>query len=160
MTGSMEAARAIVQQLIPHSIVNSYHDTVTALAGASSAQPGVVVIAGTGSIAYGRLADGREAQAGGWGYMMGDEGSGYDIGREALRAATQAQDGRSAFTDYSKRFPAYFQARDLFGFTAQSIPGRSRDPDRWLGCSGGSRSGSGVTRFLETCSVEQEANWL
>lgn len=55
---------------------------------------GVALIAGTGSIALGRGADGRFARTSGWGHLMGDEGSGYDIGQRALRAAARAADGR------------------------------------------------------------------
>ncbi|GAB4126683.1 MAG: BadF/BadG/BcrA/BcrD ATPase family protein [Roseiflexaceae bacterium] len=55
---------------------------------------GVGLICGTGSIAVGRSIDGRTARAGGWGYLLGDEGSGYDISLKALRAAAQAADGR------------------------------------------------------------------
>jgi N-acetylglucosamine kinase-like BadF-type ATPase len=94
MTGSMDPAREIFGRIAPACQVVAYEDTVTALAGASLAQSGVIVIAGTGAIAYGRLPDGREAVAGGWGYIVGDEGSGYDIGRAALRVASQASDGR------------------------------------------------------------------
>jgi len=50
-------------------------------------EPGIVVIGGTGSIAYGQNADGRTARAGGWGYLFGDEGGGFWIVREAMRAA-------------------------------------------------------------------------
>jgi N-acetylmuramic acid 6-phosphate etherase len=57
---------------------------------------GVGLICGTGTIAVGRGVDGRTARAGGWGYLLGDEGSGYDISRRALRAAAQAADGRGA----------------------------------------------------------------
>jgi N-acetylglucosamine kinase-like BadF-type ATPase len=55
---------------------------------------GVALIAGTGSIALGRARDGRTGRAGGWGPLLGDEGSGADITRRALRAACQAADGR------------------------------------------------------------------
>jgi N-acetylglucosamine kinase-like BadF-type ATPase len=55
---------------------------------------GVALIAGTGSIAWGKARDGRIARAGGWGYLIGDEGSGFELAREALRAAVQASDGR------------------------------------------------------------------
>jgi len=55
---------------------------------------GVALIAGTGSIAWGKTREGRIARAGGWGYLIGDEGSGFELAREALRAATQASDGR------------------------------------------------------------------
>jgi N-acetylmuramic acid 6-phosphate etherase len=57
---------------------------------------GVGLICGTGSIAIGRGIDGRMARSGGWGYLLGDEGSGYDIAIQALRAACQAADGRGA----------------------------------------------------------------
>jgi len=57
---------------------------------------GVALICGTGSIAWGRAPDGRTARAGGWGYLLGDEGSGYDIAQRALRLATQTADGRAA----------------------------------------------------------------
>ena len=59
---------------------------------------GVAAIAGTGSIAFGRDAHGATARAGGWGHILGDEGSGYDIGRRALQAAARAADGRGATT--------------------------------------------------------------
>lgn len=55
---------------------------------------GVGLICGTGSIAIGRGIDGRPGRAGGWGYLLGDEGSGYDISLQALRSAAQAADGR------------------------------------------------------------------
>jgi len=55
---------------------------------------GIEVICGTGSIVYGRSPQGQTARAGGWGYLLGDEGSGYDIGLTALRCVTRAADGR------------------------------------------------------------------
>lgn len=74
------------------------HDVASNLAGASAGQPGVVVIAGGGSIAYGVSADGKEGKAGGMGYLMGDEGSGWWIGLQALQAAGAAADGRAPST--------------------------------------------------------------
>lgn len=65
------------------------HDAFIAHYGAFEGETGVIVTAGTGSIAYGRTSDGREARAGGLGWLLGDEGSGYWIGREALRAILQ-----------------------------------------------------------------------
>lgn len=59
---------------------------------------GVGLIAGTGSIAIGRTEDGRTARAGGWGYLFGDEGSGFAIGCAALRAVCMADDGRKPDT--------------------------------------------------------------
>lgn len=60
--------------------------------------PGVLLVAGTGSIAWGRAEDGREDRVGGWGAHLGDEGSGYAIGREALRRIMRAADGRDPDT--------------------------------------------------------------
>ena len=59
---------------------------------------GVALIAGTGSIALGRDAHGASARAGGWGHLIGDEGSGYDLGRQCLQAVAQAADGRAQTT--------------------------------------------------------------
>lgn len=56
--------------------------------------PGILLIAGTGSIAFGRTARGRTARVGGWGSLLGDEGSGYALGLAALRASLRAYDGR------------------------------------------------------------------
>jgi N-acetylglucosamine kinase-like BadF-type ATPase len=70
------------------------HDAAAAWAGALECQPGVIVIAGTGSIAFGVNAQGERAIAGGWGWLLGDEGSGYWIGREALRLVCAMADGR------------------------------------------------------------------
>jgi N-acetylglucosamine kinase-like BadF-type ATPase len=63
--------------------------------------PGVIVIAGTGSIAYGENERGESARAGGWGYIFGDEGGGFDIVRQALRAILREHEGwgpRTALT--------------------------------------------------------------
>ncbi len=74
------------------------NDALIALVAGAGVGPGVVVIAGTGSIAYGRNARGEAARAGGWGYILADEGSGYWIGRQALRAVVRAADGRGPST--------------------------------------------------------------
>lgn len=109
MTGVARETPIIAAQILPAAQIQIYFDMVTALAGASIAQPGVVVIAGTGSIAYGRLEDGREARAGGWGYLIGDEGSAYSIGRAALQAASQAVDRRGVPTTLTRTIPEFFQ---------------------------------------------------
>ncbi|WP_338254744.1 BadF/BadG/BcrA/BcrD ATPase family protein [Dictyobacter halimunensis] len=59
---------------------------------------GVVVIAGTGSIALGRNSSSLTSRAGGWGHLLGDEGSGYALGIQALQAAVRAADGRAPQT--------------------------------------------------------------
>jgi glucosamine kinase len=67
-------------------------DQVIAMEAAFGGGPGVIVIAGTGSIAYGRNANGKLARAGGWGFSISDEGSGHWIGRAAVTASLRAYD--------------------------------------------------------------------
>ena len=74
------------------------HDALAALYAGNPAGCGVVLIAGTGSIAYGRNEEGDEHRAGGWGHLVGDEGSAVWCGLEALRAVAHAVDGRGAAT--------------------------------------------------------------
>ena len=69
-------------------------DGEIALEGALGGEAGILVIAGTGSVAYGRGADGRIERCGGWGMVVGDEGSAYAIGRTALVGALRGVDGR------------------------------------------------------------------
>lgn len=71
------------------------HDSVAALYAATQGRPGIIVISGTGSVAAGINRSGEYAKAGGWGYLVDDEGSAYDIGRKALNRAFRSIDGRS-----------------------------------------------------------------
>jgi N-acetylglucosamine kinase-like BadF-type ATPase len=68
-------------------------DAVIALTGATGGEPGMICIAGTGSIAYGRNASRKFARVGGWGYIFGDEGGGFDLTRQALRAILRHEEG-------------------------------------------------------------------
>src|SRR5689334_11638266 len=74
------------------------NDARIALTGAIGFGGGIVVIAGTGSVAFGRNEEGQEARAGGWGPIIGDEGSGYGIARAGLAAIMRAHDGRGPAT--------------------------------------------------------------
>ena len=78
------ALAALIEPHVPGARITVVHDSRLLLA-AGRASTGVAVIAGTGSAAWGRNAGGDEARAGGWGYLLGDEGSGYWLGREAVR---------------------------------------------------------------------------
>ncbi|QAY66996.1 N-acetylglucosamine kinase [Paenibacillus protaetiae] len=71
-------------------------DQETALAGALDGEAGMILIAGTGSICYGRNREGAVHRSGGGGYLIDDEGSGYSIGRELIAAVLKAADGRLA----------------------------------------------------------------
>jgi N-acetylglucosamine kinase-like BadF-type ATPase len=88
-------------------------DAVIALAGATAGEPGIVVIAGTGSIALGRNAGARTARAGGWGYLFGDEGGGFWIARQALRAALRLEEGWGVPTSLRARLLDYTGRRNI-----------------------------------------------
>ena len=85
---------AAIEQALPTLNFTLETDARIALAGATAGKPGIVIIAGTGSIAYGVNKDGEVARAGGWGPTLGDEGSGTYIGRRALEAVMTAYDRR------------------------------------------------------------------
>ena len=85
--------REVLVSRFPHVLVLVHHDAYIAHYGAFRGEPGVLVTSGTGSIAFGRNHAGDEARAGGWGWMMGDEGSGWWVGREAVRAALAEWEG-------------------------------------------------------------------
>lgn len=81
---------------------------------------GVMLVAGTGAIALGANAKGETARASGWGWLLGDEGSGYWLGLTALRAATRAADGRGEHTELLPALLAHLhltQPGDLIGWT-------------------------------------------
>lgn len=92
-SGGPEDKQALLAEMFPRSQVYVTTDAVIALAGATAGQPGVITIGGTGSISFGRNAAGETARAGGWGYIFGDEGGGFDITRQALRACLRAEEG-------------------------------------------------------------------
>lgn len=73
-------------------------DAIVALAGAFGMGEGIIIISGTGAICFGKNSQGKVVRSGGWGYLLGDEGSGYFIGREAIIAALKDFDGRGEKT--------------------------------------------------------------
>lgn len=103
-----EAERVAVERALAGAgaagAVRIVSDGEIALHGAFGGGPGVLLVAGTGSVAYGRGADGRMERCGGWGMFVGDEGSGYAIGRAGLAAALRSVDGREAETRLLPRF--------------------------------------------------------
>jgi N-acetylglucosamine kinase-like BadF-type ATPase len=101
MSGGPDDKSALLRELIDADHLLITHDAAIALAGATGGEPGVIVIAGTGSMAYGQNARGETARAGGWGYLFGDEGGAFDIARQALRAVLREHEGwggRTALT--------------------------------------------------------------
>ncbi len=95
-----------------------------ALSGRSrAAGPGIAVIAGTGSIACARDARGRILRCGGWGAVFGDEGSGYDLGRKAARAALHDFDGRGPRTRVGEAITRALRLKSII-----ELPGRIASP--------------------------------
>jgi N-acetylglucosamine kinase-like BadF-type ATPase len=85
--------RELAGEHLEASLIRVDIDARIALAGAIPSMIGVVTIAGTGSIAFGMNRQGESARAGGWGYLLGDEGGAYEIGRQALVAVGRYHDG-------------------------------------------------------------------
>ena len=100
--------RAIMRRIAYKARTLVVNDALVALVAGAGVEPGVVLIAGTGSIAYGRNRAGRAARAGGWGYVLGDEGSGYWIGRRALGAVVRQSDERGRPTLLTGRLLQHF----------------------------------------------------
>ena len=100
--------RAIMKRIGYKAKVLVVNDALVALEAGAPGQPGVVIISGTGSISYGRNEQGIAARSGGWGYVLGDEGSGYWIGRAALRAVLRAADQRGPATALTPLLLAHF----------------------------------------------------
>jgi N-acetylglucosamine kinase len=105
----LQAVRAIAARLLAEPVgrlhwateaaqVLIVNDAVASLVGGTGRKYGVVTVAGTGSIAFGMNTHGERRRAGGWGYLLGDEGSGYAIGLAGLRAVCRADDGRGPHT--------------------------------------------------------------
>jgi len=108
--------QAIMRRIGHKAKVLVVNDALIALEAGAPNAPGVVIIAGTGSIAYGRNDRNQSARAGGWGYMLGDEGSGYWIGRAALRAVLREADRRGPATQLTGlllNFYGVARAQDL-----------------------------------------------
>src|SRR5260221_8946323 len=108
-----QVVRAMMRRIGYKSRVVVVNDALIALVSGARDEPGIVIIAGTGSIVYGRNAAGEAARAGGWGHMIGDEGSGYWIGREALAAVMRAADGRGPDTALAAEGLPYFNVADV-----------------------------------------------
>jgi len=113
-------SRDVADEVVIHS------DFSIALDDAFGDGPGVLLISGTGSVAFGRGPTGTTARCGGWGPVCGDEGSGAWIGRRALSVVTGAADGRepdTALTGAVLTAAQVNETTDLIAWAAQGTPG-------------------------------------
>lgn len=113
MTGEADFKTEIITPIFDAGVVRVEHDAPAALAGATLGAPGIIVIAGTGSVVYGEDGTGRTSRAGGWGYVFGDEGSGFGLAREGVRAGLEALDGVGPDTALVPVLTARFGVTDL-----------------------------------------------
>ena len=114
-----EISRAMedaVRETLGHDRFLCCHDGVGAWAGSLELTPGINLIAGTGTVAYGRDDAGNEARAGGWGFFCGDEGSAYWLGRRLLSLYTKEADGRLPKGAVYKRVRESFAIESDFAF--------------------------------------------
>ena len=114
--------QAALEALFPHAEIVLVPDFAVALTGGlgeSGAKAGIIVIAGTGSVAYGEDENGRSHRTGAYGYLIDDAGSGYGVGRLALAAVLRAADGTGAATAMTGRV---FETLGLSS-TTQIVPG-------------------------------------
>lgn len=92
-SGGPADKRTLVEEMFRFEKLTVTHDGLIALAGATAGEAGIIAIAGTGSISFGRNGEGKTARAGGWGYVFGDEGGAFDLVRGALRAGLRMEEG-------------------------------------------------------------------
>ena len=124
MSGGPDDKEALLAEILPARKLVITHDGVIALSGATAGGPGIVTIAGTGSLCFGRNARGQAARAGGWGYIFGDEGGAFDIVRQALRAALRFEEGwgpPTALLDALMRATGGRSANDVHIASTRSI---------------------------------------
>jgi N-acetylglucosamine kinase-like BadF-type ATPase len=112
-SGGPADKEAILQEILPSDRTLVTHDALIALSGATCGEPGLIVIAGTGSIAFGRNASGKTARAGGWGYLFGDEGGGFYIVRRAVRSALRFEEDWGDATSLRRMFLDATAASDI-----------------------------------------------
>ncbi|MCA0452890.1 MAG: hypothetical protein LCI00_02815 [Chloroflexi bacterium] len=105
--------RAVVQGVLPAAEVAPSSDHEIALVGAHGQRRGILVLAGTGSLASGVGASGEYVLVGGRGYLLGDEGSGYWMGMEAFKTVVRAYDGRAPETSLTALLLAHFNLPDV-----------------------------------------------
>jgi N-acetylglucosamine kinase-like BadF-type ATPase len=120
----IEVVKGLVQELknskllpiiwdLPSSNIVVCNDALIALIGGIVHDVGIVVAVGTGSIVFGRNHQGDTKRVGGWGYILGDEGSAYKIAVAGMQAALKAYDGREISTSLVEDFKQYFSLTNI-----------------------------------------------
>jgi N-acetylglucosamine kinase-like BadF-type ATPase len=160
-SGGTEDKQKLIEEMFAIQRLVMTTDALVALTGATAGAPGIIVISGTGSIALGRNATDRVARAGGWGYVFGDEGGGFDLARQALRAALRMEEGWGSSTTLRARFLDATGARDandlLHRFYTPEFP-RPRIAGYARLVSEAAEEGDSVARELISTAAQQLAS--
>jgi N-acetylglucosamine kinase-like BadF-type ATPase len=123
----------LLARLLPGSRVAVVHDARLVLA-AAGLDAGIALIAGTGSVAYGRAADGTEVRVGGWGWLLGDDGSGVWVVREAARELMRRRDAGEPAGPLGEAMMAATGTREVLELAGTLYS--YREPGRWAALAG------------------------
>lgn len=126
----LAAYRRVISGLLPGIATAIENDAFIGLYSGTLGRPGIVAVAGTGSIVAGEDETGARGRAGGWGYLFGDEGSAFDIGRRAVIAALHDYDGRGPSTRLSGGLAAEAGVASLPDLLAFAY--RQASPQTWV----------------------------
>ena len=162
-SGGPEDKEVYSRTLIRSENFKITNDAEIALSGAVGSEAGIIIIAGTGSIAFGRNGAGKTARAGGWGHIFGDEGGAFDLVRRALRASLQFEEGWGPATTLHAKLLALTgaaQAHDILHlFYTPSFP-RSRVATFAPLVDDAAQSGDHVARSILEQAAAQLAHYI
>ena len=134
------------------------NDARIAFVAGSERRVGLALVCGTGSIAWGRNASGEIARAGGWGWHLGDEGSGFWIGERAIRGVLRAADGRGPATALEQPLFEHFgieRPEEILRALYDSEYPRHRVAMFAVSVEAAARSGDAVAREILAAAVEE-----
>ncbi|NPV87298.1 MAG: hypothetical protein HPY45_14970 [Anaerolineae bacterium] len=123
LSDNWDRAQEAIRACVECAWLEVVEDVIAAHSGALAGEAGIVVLAGTGSVAYGVSPRGTTARAGGWGAILGDEGAGYVIGLQALRRAAKASDGRGEATRLTQWAAGHLGYPDLMALNQALLAG-------------------------------------
>jgi Predicted N-acetylglucosamine kinase len=113
MFSENENIRNFIKKCVDAEYLGINNDAYIAWYGTTFGKTGIISISGTGSVTVGICEDGRWKKSGGWGYLIGDEGSGYSIGRRALQLAAKSYDGRQSKNNFERKIVEFYSLSSM-----------------------------------------------
>ncbi|GAB5491225.1 MAG: N-acetylglucosamine kinase [Phototrophicaceae bacterium] len=104
--------RETIETVLPDTFIAPASDNEIALVGGAGKREGLLLLAGTGSVGFGMNTTGEKIQVGGWGYILGDEGSGFWIGLQALKTFIDYKDADRPYSPFVQQIDTYLKAHD------------------------------------------------